>query len=140
MTLNIQNTDLTLYKTCELHAMLKRVHSSEKKIIAELNNRMASGDILMRIGQAIEAETGIMVTDRRRTGKIPMARKVIMSYLYHRHKASLVSIGANFGGIDHASVLHHVRTARDLESIQDASYMTLKEQILPIIERVIHER
>ena len=85
--------------------------------LADLMTQRASGGIsITDIQQRVADEFGLRLADingRRRTAAIAHPRQVAM-FLARRHtSSSLQDIGAAFGGRDHGTVLHAMRTIED---------------------------
>ncbi|MBR3903763.1 MAG: chromosomal replication initiator protein DnaA [Akkermansia sp.] len=81
-----------------------------------MNKRSSTGISIADIQKSVASEFGIRVDDingRRRTAAIAHPRQIAM-YLARQHTAcSLQDIGAAFGGRDHGTVLHAMRTIEE---------------------------
>ncbi|MBR5879093.1 MAG: chromosomal replication initiator protein DnaA [Akkermansia sp.] len=88
----------------------------KEKLADLMSKRATTGISIADIQQRVAEEFGIRLTDingRRRTAAIAHPRQVAM-FLARRHtSSSLQDIGAAFGGRDHGTVLHAMRTIEE---------------------------
>ncbi len=87
-----------------------------EKLADLMNQRVSSGISIADIQQRVADEFGLRLADingRRRTATIARSRQIAM-FLARRHTScSLQDIGAAFGGRDHGTVLHAMRTIEE---------------------------
>ena len=87
-----------------------------EKLADLMNQRVSSGISIADIQQRVADEFGLRLADingRRRTATIAHSRQIAM-FLARRHTScSLQDIGAAFGGRDHGTVLHAMRTIEE---------------------------
>ena len=81
-----------------------------------MNKRASSGISIADIQQRVASEFGLRVDDingRRRTAAIAHPRQIAMFLARQHTSCSLQDIGAAFGGRDHGTVLHAMRTIEE---------------------------
>ena len=104
------STFASLTNACPTIAFLR------EKLADLMVQRASTGISIADIQQRVADEFGLRVADingRRRTAAIAHSRQVAM-FLARRHtSSSLQDIGAAFGGRDHGTVLHAMRTIED---------------------------
>lgn len=87
-----------------------RIESLLRDILREENHRAITIDLIQRtVAEHFDVRLADM-TSRRRPANIAFARQVAMFLSRRMTKASLVEIGEAFGGRDHGTVIHAIKT------------------------------
>lgn len=115
VTTNIRELEGAILKLCAHAAADKREIDIvlTREIIGEPKNELSSGPTIDGIIQTVTDFYHVKRTEvlgKRRHKSVSLPRQVCMYFARTRTRHSLEEIGAHFGGRDHTTVMHAVRT------------------------------